>query len=307
MSNQIVLSGKAHEQLGENLAKELGVDFGEVEITTFPNNESRIRIVSDVKDKDVIIVQPTIDEPDKHIIQLALLTNAARHCQAASITAVIPWFGYSPQDKVFRYGEPLSAEVMIKMLEAVGIDKFFLVDIHSGSLLELFSKEVIHLSALPIFVDHFKDSNVIVNKDEWRVVAVDKGGRERATNFAKELGLEVVFFDKSRDLSTGVVTFHSVKGEVKGKKLIAFDDFVSTGGTLIQSAEQLKELGAAEYHFCVTHVVVKDTLQKLEVSEVDRVITTNSIFIPEAEQYNNIEFIDISKFLAESISKSSLN
>lgn len=302
MLDKIVLSGKAHEELGERLAQAMGVEYGEVEITTFPNNESRIRILSNVEEKEVIIVQPTINDPDVHIVQLALITNAARHAKAKSITAVIPWFGYSPQDKVFRYGEPLSAEVMIKMLEAVGIDQFYLVDIHSKDLLDLFSKQVHHLSALPIFIDYFKQHQ-ITNPDEWRVVAVDKGGQERAQNFADKLGLDVVFFDKKRDLSTGIVTFKSLKGDVKGKKVIAFDDYVSTGGTLIQSAEQLKAMGAIEYIFCVTHIVVQSTLDKLETSQVDKVITTNSIDIPNFEKYEKIEFIDISQFLAQEISK----
>lgn len=293
--DKILISGRSNKPLTISLAQKNNIPIAEVEIENFANMEKRIRILTPLQGKHVYIVQSTIKNPDEYIIELALLGDAAKRAGAQKISAIIPWFGYSPQDKVFREGEPLSSHVVTKMLESVGIDEFLVLDIHSPLVIQNFKLPITNHSAMPLFINYFKTN--IKDVDNWVAVSVDKGSRERAGNFAENLNLPIVEFDKSRDLTTGLVTFHKLHGDVYNKNVIAFDDFVSTGGTIFQSAEYMKKLGALQYHFCVTHVVVADTLKKLKTSFVDKLITTNSIHFNIDPLESKIEILDLASVL----------
>ncbi len=273
MDSFVLLSGSSNEPLAKKVAGQLGISLGKMEREEFANKEVRVRILEDVKDKTVFILQTTINPAERYIIELALIADAAKRNGATKIVAIMPWFGYSPQDKVFRKGEPLSAQVIIKMLEASEIDEFVVVDIHSQEVLEMFSKPADHLSAMDVFIDRFKGKL----SDEWVSVALDNGALERARLFSEATNLPLVTFDKTRDRKTGIVTFHALKGDVEGKNVITFDDYVSTGGTMFKSAEFLKKEGAKKCYYCITHLIVPETLERLEKSSVDKLIISDSI------------------------------
>lgn len=289
------MSGQSNLPLSKSIAINTGSKLADVEIEYFANNEKRIRITSALAGKEAVLVQSTIAKPDEYIVELALLADAARSAGASKVTAVMPWFGYSPQDKIFRQGEALSSAVVIKMLEGVGIDEFHVFDLHSPLVQKMFTADIINHSAMPLFSSYFQDE--IHDKENWVAVSVDKGSSERAEEFAKAVNLPIVRFDKARDLQTGEVTFLKLEGDVKGKKVIAFDDYVSTGGTLFKSAEYMKKRGALEYHFCVTHIVVESTLEKVAESSVDKLITTNSIHIPETLLSKKIRILDLAPLI----------
>jgi ribose-phosphate pyrophosphokinase len=302
MKDTVIFCGSSNFPLGKSVVKNLGTRFGSLDIEFFPNGESRIRVLESVKDKEVIILQSTNDPTNKYIIELCLVTDAAKRMGAKKVTAIIPWFGYSPQDKVFREGEPLSSEVVVRILESSGIDEFVLMDVHSPLVLEFFSKKVTNLTVIDLFADYMKDT-FSVNPKHWCVASLDKGGYERAVEFSTKLGIGLVQFHKTRDRSTGDVTFNRLEGEVKDKKIISFDDFVSTGSTLIQSADILKQMGASEYFCCATHVVVNETIERIQKSSIDKFITTNSVNIPVLKDYSKANVIDISPFIADYIRK----
>jgi ribose-phosphate pyrophosphokinase len=214
----------------------------------------------------------------------------------------MPWFGYSPQDKIFRNGEPLSSFVIIKMLESAAIDKFITLDIHSKIVLDYFDREIVNISVDKLFADYISGNFAV--DDDWCIVSLDKGSRKRAKSLAEKIGgLEVIEFDKERDRDTGDIRFISVKGKVKNRKVIAFDDFTSTGSTLIKSCKHLKVLGAEDYICCITHIVVNETIEKIQKSNIDKLITTNSINIPILDSYSKVSVLDVSQILANQIAE----
>ncbi|MEI7578904.1 MAG: ribose-phosphate diphosphokinase [bacterium] len=292
---KIILSGSSNYPLAKSIAKRNKLQLAEVEISHFANQEKRIHILTDLKDQDVMIVQSTCGKPDEFLIETLLLKDAATRMQPRSISLVIPWLAYSPQDKVFRTGEALSSEVVVKMLELIGFDKIYVFDLHSEHVLKKFTQAIDNLTTMPLYIQYFKKH--IKDKESWVAVAVDKGSKPRASAFAKALGLELVEFDKIRDLNTGEVTFLHLHGSVAGKKIITFDDYVSTGQTLIKSVEFLKALGAKQYYFCVTHVIVESTLSLIEDSDIDKVIITNTIDYPGITEYQKIEVLDIAELI----------
>lgn len=299
MKKLVLLSGFANRPLALKIAKSLNIKLGKLELEEFPNKEIRIRVLEDVKDKIVFILQPTIYPAERCILELALISDAVKRKGADKVVAIIPWFGYSPQDKVFRKGEPLSVEVVIKMLEAASIDEFVVVDIHSKDTLKIFTKKVYHLSAMSVFIDYFKDKL----EGKWISVALDKGALERAQKFAKALNLPLVKFEKTRDRLTGEVTFHRLKGSVKGKNVISFDDFVGTGGTRIHGCEFLKNEGVKKYYDCVTHLIVPETTKRLKASKIDKMFITDSIHLDSKLRFRRLKVLSITPLIAEFINR----
>ncbi len=297
MKDFVFFSGSSNKLLGDKIVKKLGVSEGRLNIEEFPNREIRIRVIENVKDKNVFILQPTIYPAERYILELALIADAVKRKGAEKIVALIPWFGYSPQDKIFRKGEPLSIEVVIRMLESSSIDEFVVVDIHSLEILKMFKKKVYHLSAMSVFIDYFKGKL----KGDWVSVALDKGALDRAKEFSNSLNLPLVKFDKTRDLETNEVTFHCLEGNVEGKNVISFDDFVSTGGTRIYGCEFLKKKGARKYYDCVTHLIVPETTDRLKVSKIDKIFITDSIHLDSERHFDRLKVLSIDFLLAEFI------
>lgn len=299
MKDFVLLSGSSNRPLALKVARELNIKLGRVELEEFACREVRIRVLEDVRDKLVFILQTTHDPAERHIVELALLADAVKRKGAKKIIALMPWFGYSPQDKVFREGEPLSSSVIIKMLEVMPINEFVVVDIHSNDVLRKFSKKVTSLTAMDVYIKHFKEKL----DDSWVSVALDNGACERANKFAKSLKLPLVEFDKTRSRKTGEVTFHSLKGDVRGKNIITFDDYVSTGGTVIKGCDFLKKVGALKCYYCIPHLIVPSTADKIKRSSIDKMILADSINLDSNLKGGNIKVISIAPLLAEFIRK----
>jgi len=299
MSKYVLLSGSSNRPLALKVAKELKTKLGRIELEEFPNGEVRVRVLDDVKDKLVFILESTHKPAERRIIELALIADAVKRRGAKKIVAVIPWFGYSPQDKIFREGEPLSSKVVIRMLEATSISEFVVVDIHSKDVLRKFSKKVHNLSAMDVFIDYFKSKL----DGSWVSVALDNGAVDRATQFAKALNLPLGRFDKTRDRKTGEVMFHRLKGDVEGKNIITFDDYVSTGGTTVKSCDFLKKEGAKKCYYCVTHLIVESTVKKIQKSRIDLMFFSDSICLDPKLRGKNIKVVSIAPLISEFIEK----
>lgn len=292
-----ILSGSAHPKLAKEIAKELKTKLGEIEISKFSNGEKRIWIKEEIANKAVFVIQPTITDED--IIELCLIVDAAKRRGVKKIIAVTPWFGYSAQDDVFREGEPLSAKVVIGILEASGIDEFILVNPHSKKILSFFSVPAMHLSALEIFVSLFKKRNL----SDFVVVSLDLGAMERSLRFSKKLNLPLVLLQKTpRNRQTGEIDFLGIKGKVAGKNVLIFDDFVSTGGTLVKAASFLKEKKAGEIIACVTHYLsVKGLPERLQESTIDKIFVTDTLPISKERRFSKLKVVSIASLIAKEI------
>lgn len=300
MSKTLIASGSSNPKLATEIADSLDIPLCALEIETFPNGELRIRILDDVKNKHLYIIQSTSYPAERHLFEMLFIADAAKRMGAKRITGIIPWFGYSAQDKVFRKGEPLSASIAVKLLESSDVDDFVILDIHSTAVLKYFKKPVVHLSAMSEFINYFRDEL----DNSWTTVSLDKGAQKRAFLFSQKLHIPLVQFDKTRDRKTGEVTFHSLDGNVEGKKVISFDDFVSTGGSRIRGCNFLKDHGAERYYDCVTHLIVPETTSKLKESQIDRVFISNSIYLKKKYYFDKLNIVSVAPVISAHIKQS---
>lgn len=269
----IILAGSSHQKLSTAIAATFGEEVGRSELSVFPNGERRVYIPSPVKGQDVAIIQSFSDPVDSSIIEFALMTDAVYRAGARRVFAVIPWFGYSLQDKVFRPGEPIAAKVIASMLSSQSIYRFILMNLHNNSMAGFFSVPSSVLSSDELFVEQIRNmsGNIVLASSDF-------GGLKRVGRFAQKLGLPIANIDKRRDLTTGDVVAHALTGDVRGKTVVIIDDIINGGSTAVEAARILHEHGAARIVMCATHgLFAGDAGAKLEQSELDEVIVTDTI------------------------------
>ena len=266
----IILSGSSHPALAKDIAQKGSFSLGLVELARLPNGEARPRILSDVKGKDVAIVQTLSDPVDMHIIELLLLIDAARRMKTKTVTVLLPWMGYSLQNKVFRKGEPLSAEVIARMIGS-SADRVITLDFHAPEIFTMFGSPTKEVSALPLFAELLKrEQNILI-------VGPDRGSAKRAHQLSSMLGVRSICLRKERSLETGAVHVSSANTDVSGSHCVLLDDVIVTGSTLVEASRLLKSSGASKITVCVTHgLFIGDALHHLH-QLVDRIIVTDSI------------------------------
>lgn len=296
----IILSGSSNQPLAKKIAASLSSPLADIDISKFPNGEKRVWVKSILHGKQAIIVQSFSHPVDEHIIELALIADACKHLGASQIIAVIPWLGYSPQDKEFRKGEPISIEVIARIIEAMGVHKLLTVDIHSPESMHYFRIPAYQINSLSLYQDHFTRQDLT----DYAIVALDKGALHNSRQLSTVLNLPLVTFSKTRHRRSGAVVLKHKTGAVKGKNLISLDDFVSTGSTRIAASHILKDMGANRYIDCITHALLAaDSPQKIQHSPIDTLIATDTYPIPQSKHFPKLKVISIAPYLADAIKK----
>lgn len=263
----IVIGGSASRQLSESLARELSVPVAKTGIKRFPDDEVYVRVEDDLSGQDAVIVQTAF--PDRNIVELFLLQDAARQAGAAKVTTVIPYYGYSRQDKLFNPGEALSAWNLASHFELFS-DRVITVDLHAPKVLEAFKKQNIHISGMPAIARHLEQHNVDA------VISPDKGAVARAGEVAKILGTSFDYLEKTR-IDGQTVAMKPKSLDVSGKVVAIVDDIISTGGTIITAAGQLKAQGAEKIIAACTHgLFANNSLPRLKDS-LDVVFATDTL------------------------------
>src|SRR6476469_8366725 len=246
----MVFSGRSHPELAQRISEHLGVEPGEVKLTTFANDETYVRYEESIRGADVFIVQTGCPPVDKNLMELLLLIQAAKLASAKRITAVVPWFPYSRQDRKAKPREPISARLVADGLQLAGVDRVLTMDLHAGQIQGFFTIPVDHMTALQLFATHFRD---LGRAGEFVVaVAPDAGRAKHALKFAEMVGADFALMHKTRH-SAEVVSVTEITGRVRGKTAILGDDVTTTGGTLIAGARALREPGARGAWESVTH------------------------------------------------------
>lgn len=254
---------------------ELGIDVGEVKISKFANDEKRVSVGRG--SGGAAILQSFSKPVDEQIIEFCLLADALTRAGYSELVAVVPWLGYSKQDKVFLPGEALSAKVIAQIIQTTKVKKLITFDLHNRAITGFFDIPVIELSAKPLFKDYF-EKKIGDNKADYVVVAPDEGAVKASSYFARELGLAIAYMDKRRDLKTGEVRVVGMSGEVAGKHVVIVDDMIVTGGTMMECAEYLKKMGAKKVSVAATHhLYLQGVQEKLEMSEIDEVVVTDTV------------------------------
>jgi len=266
-----VVGGSASPTLSKELAKSLKAKLAKVEIKRFPDDECYVRIDEDLSDEDVFLVQTSW--PDKNIVELLLLQDAIKEFEVSSLTTVVPYFGYARQDKQFKPGEPISARALARIIQ-MNTDEFVTVDVHAPSVIDWFDGiPAKNVAAYPQIGKHLKIKGVQL------ILSPDEGRADNAKRVADVVNCDADYLVKERlDGETVVMTPKNLA--VKGKKVAIVDDIISTGGTIIKAAEQLKRQGAAKIFAVCTHgVFAGNAIPKLE-AVCDEVCTTDTIENP---------------------------
>jgi ribose-phosphate pyrophosphokinase len=269
-----IFAGSSNQPLAKKIAKTTKSTFGKIDLSRFSNGEARVFVQEKRVKEKVAVVQSLSLPTDEHLIEYVLLCDALARMGAQDITAVMPWIGYSLQDKVFRKGEPLSAKAVAQIIQVSKAKRVITLDLHNRAILGFFDIPVIDLSARSLFIKYFRRS---VNKKTF-VVAPDEGAVKNSTSFAMDLGASIVYMDKKRNLTSGKVDIIGMSRSVKGNDIIIIDDIISTGSTLIETAKALKHAGARSIRVAVTHHLHVPGVQgKLDKSPIDVFVTTDTI------------------------------
>jgi ribose-phosphate pyrophosphokinase len=295
----MVFSGRSHPQLAAAIAERLGVELGDVQLSTFPNDETYCRYLESIRGADVFIVQTGAPPVDKNLMELVLMIQAAKLASAKRITAVIPWFPYSRQDRKAKPREPISARLVADMLQLAGVDRVLTMDLHAGQIQGFFTIPVDHMTALQLFATHFRDLGL--TGEGVVAVAPDAGRAKYAVRFAEMIEASFAIMHKMR-VATDHVEMTEVTGRVRDKIAIVGDDVSTTGSTLVAGAQALKEHGASEVNVFVTHALFSDqALELIADSEIDRVVVTDSVPVDPRKRPENMTVLSVSGLLAEAI------
>jgi len=269
-----IIPGPASKQLGEKVAKFLGVEAVPLVFKTYPDGESYVRLEGTVQNEEVAIVQTTSPPQDTRLIQLALIADAAKRHGAKKVTAVVPYLAYARQDKVFLQGEAISIEAVARMLKASGVDSLITVNVHQAKVLAKFPFPAKTISAIPLLAEHFKQKGF----EKAFALAPDDGALWLAEEAKTVLGDECGCLEKRRDFYTGQITMEKKTLNVRGKTVIIFDDLISTGGTIALAAKIMWELGADKvYAACVHPLLIGDAEKRILESGVEEIVGTDSV------------------------------
>jgi ribose-phosphate pyrophosphokinase len=296
----MVFSGRSHPVLAERIAEQLGVDLGEIELKTFANDETYVRYCESIRGADVFLVQTGSPPVDQHLMELLFMIQAAKLASAKRITAVIPWFPYSRQDRKAKPREPISGRLVADMLQLAGVDRVLTMDLHAGQIQGFFTIPVDHMTAQQLFARHFRDLGF--HGDDVVSVAPDAGRAKVAVRFAEMLDADFAVMHKTRPAhETAAVT--EVTGRVRDKTCIVGDDVTTTGGTLIAGARALREHGAKEVWIYVTHALLSgEGLERLAATEdITGMVVTDTVPIDPRDKPDNLTVLTVSSLLAETI------
>jgi ribose-phosphate pyrophosphokinase len=297
----MLFSGRSNPDLAFRIADQLNIELGEVELETFENGETYCRFRESIRGADVFIVQSCHSRAtNDYLIELVIMIQAAKLASANRITAVMPWFPYSRQDKKSSPREPITARLVADMLEAAGVDRVLTMDLHAGQIQGFFNVPVDHMTALPLFAQYYRDKGLY--GEGIVVVSPDPGRAKMATKFAEMLEAEFALMRKTRP-AHDVAAVTEVSGRVAGKTAIMTDDIIVTGGTLIAGAEALREAGATEVYACATHALIPEgAFEKLGKSQLREIAVTDTVPLNPLNRPDNLPApLTVSLLLADTI------
>lgn len=304
-----LFSGTAHPALAAEVAKLLNIPVAKSEVVRFDNSEVRVRIEEDVRDEKCFVIQSTSSPTDTHLMELFFFCDALRREQAKQINVIMPYFCYARQNIQHRVGEGVSAHVVIRLLESLGVHQIITCDIHDEGSLGIFSVPVTHLTTLPLMAGEVKKylGEKKVTTQSVAVVSPDQGGIERARTFGTALfgtsAFDMVVVEKRRDQnvkhkSAAIQIF----GDVKGKTAIIVDDVTTSGGTLIHGAEACINAGAARVVSAIAHHDLgPGAPQKIQSSKIEKLFSTNTIALTDEYTFDKLQEISIASIIAGQI------
>src|SRR3954464_2926763 len=291
-----LMSGSANRPLAEGIAENIGIELTRLNLGRFSDGEISVRIDENVRGNDVFIVQPT-NPPADNILELLLLIDAARRASAARITCVMPYYGYSRQDRKDQPRVAIGAKLLANMITTAGANRVLGIDFHQHQLQGFFDVPVDHLYAMPVFVSHYRKKML----HELVVVAPDVGSAKMARGFAKRLNGTLAIIDKRRP-KPNVSEVVNVVGEVEGRDCLLADDMIDTAGTVSEAARALKDLGARDVYVCATHALLSGpAVDRLSSAPITEVTVTDTVMIPPEKRFPALCVLSVGELLAKAI------
>lgn len=300
MENEIlILSGTANPKLAEDVVKNMGLKLGDMEIRRFADGEVFVQIGEPVRNKDVYIIQPTgRPSSNENWMELYCVIDALKRASAKRITAVIPYYGYSRQDRKNEPRVPITAKLVANLLTESGAGRVLCLDLHAAQIQGFFDIPVDHMQSKNIFLDKMRKELDISNSI---IVSPDIGGIGRARLIAKSLNLDIAIIDKRRDRANECEVMNII-GDVKGKDAIIIDDIIDTGGTLIKSMHALKQAGMKRIFVFITHAVCSgDVYERINASDIEKLYITDSLKVMSERLGSKIEVISVAPAIADAI------
>ena len=296
-----VFSGNAHPTLTGDICEYLEIPLARAEVFKFKNDNTFVRLLENVRQEDVFIVQPTAAPVNDSIMELLIMIDAAKRASAAQVTAVIPYFGYGRTDKKDQPRVPITARLVADLLTTAGASRVLTVDLHAGQIQGFFSIPVDELTALQMFASYISHKEL----RDAVVVATDIGISKEARDLATRLGMPLAIVEKRRTGNDDTVETLRVIGDVRDKVAVTYDDEIDTGSSLVHAVSALMEAGAREVYSCATHAVFSNnaTGRLNEVAAIREVVVTDTIAVPEEAHVPKLTVLSMAPLLGEAISR----
>jgi ribose-phosphate pyrophosphokinase len=294
-----IFCGNSNPALAEKICANLGIPLGQAKVKNFSDGEIMVEIGENVRGRDTYVVQSTCSPTNNNLMELLIMMDALKRASAATITAVIPYYGYARQDRKVAPRTPITSKLVADLITKAGADRMVTIDLHAGQIQGFFDIPVDNLYAAPVILEHLKRR---FTHDHIVMVSPDAGGTERARAFAKRLECTLAIIDKRRTGPNVAEVMHLV-GDVRDKIAIILDDMIDTAGTLTQAARALKEHGARTIYACATHGVFSGpAIDRINASDIEEVVITNTVPLGEkAALTSKIKVLSIAELLAETV------
>jgi len=295
-----IFTGSSNPALAREVCEHLGVRLGEAEVGRFPDGEVMVEVRENVRGGDCFVLQSICTPPNDNLMELLLLMDALRRASAKRISAVIPYFGYSRQDRKVAPRVPISAKLVADVVTAAGASRVLTVDLHAGQIQGFFNIPVDNLYAMPVLIQYLRKR---LEGRRVSVVSPDAGGVERARAFARRLNANLAIIDKRRPRASEVAEMQLV-GEVRDSSALLVDDMIDTAGTITEAAKVVMKAGATEVLACATHPILSDpACERLNKSNLTELITTNTIPLRAKAQaeLGSLKVLSVASLIAEAI------
>jgi len=293
-----VFSGTAHPALAQSVCEYLGIPVGKADVFEFSNENIFVRILENVRERDIFVIQPLSSPVNKNLVELLIMLDAFKRASAGRITAVIPHYGYGRTDKKDQPRVPISARLVADLLTTAGANRVLTVDLHAAQIQGFFNIPVDELTALYILSNYWKEKEL----DDLVVVATDIGISARARDMAAKLNAPLVIIEKRRIGNADATETLNVIGEVEGKRALTVDDEIDTAGSLISVVNALFERGATKVYSCCTHPVFSGAaIERIAKSPVIEVVATDTIPLNGDKKLSKITVLPISSLIGEAI------
>ncbi|MCP4754218.1 MAG: ribose-phosphate pyrophosphokinase [Proteobacteria bacterium] len=296
-----IISGSSHRHFAEDICNHMAVELSTIETVNFSNQNMLVKIMDNVREADVFVIQSSCPPVSDNIMETFLLLDALRHSSAARVAAVLPYFPYVRSDKKDQPRISIAAKLMARLLQTAGADRFLLMELHSHQIQGFFDVPVDQLLAVDVFCDYLKKQDL----SNYVIVAADVGEAKHLGRYANRLNLPMAIIDKRRMGNTDSVIPTHLIGDVDGKDALIIDDEVASAGTLCKAADFLKENGAQSIRAAVVHPVLSGSaLEKINNSSLDELIVTNTIPLDDkTDVCEKIKVLSVAPLFAKAIQR----